>query len=36
MISKYPCPFFMKLVIRKGGDVMDANAMGLIILNVHP
>jgi hypothetical protein len=27
---------FMELVARKGGDVMDANAMEFIHLNVHP
>jgi hypothetical protein len=26
----------VKLVVRKGGDVMDANVMVFIHLNVHP
>jgi hypothetical protein len=28
--------FLMELVVRKGGDVMDANATRFILLNVHP
>ncbi len=31
-----PNPLFVKLVVRKGGDVMDANVMVFIHLNVHP
>jgi hypothetical protein len=26
----------VELVVKRGGDVMDANAMGFIQLNVHP
>jgi len=31
-----PSPFFVELIDKKGYDVIDANAMGFILLNVHP
>jgi hypothetical protein len=35
-IQTSPSPFFVELVIRRGGDVMDANVMEFIHLNDHP
>ncbi len=35
-IQTSPSPFLVKFVVRKGGDVTDANAMEFIHLNVHP
>jgi hypothetical protein len=35
-ISTSPSPLFVELIIRKGGDVMDANATRFIFKNVHP
>jgi hypothetical protein len=31
-----PSLLFVELVDKKGCDVTDANAMGFILLNVHP
>jgi hypothetical protein len=28
--------FLVEFVDKKGGDVMDVNAIGFILLNVHP
>ncbi len=35
-IQTNPSPFLMELVAKKGGDVMNANAMAFIHLNVYP
>jgi len=35
-IQANPSPLFMELVIKRRGDVTNANAMGFIHLNVHP
>jgi hypothetical protein len=35
-IQTNPSLFFMEFVVRRGGDVTDANAMEFIHLNVHP
>jgi hypothetical protein len=35
-IQTSPSPFFMELLIIRGGDVMDANAKEFIHLDVHP
>jgi hypothetical protein len=31
-----PSSFLVELVIKRGGHVTNANAMGFILLNVHP
>jgi hypothetical protein len=34
-IQTNPSPLLMEFVVRRGGDIMDANAMEFIHLNVH-
>jgi hypothetical protein len=35
-IQTSPSPLRVELIIKRGGDVMDVDAMGFIHLNVHP
>jgi hypothetical protein len=35
-IQTNPSPLLMELIVKKGGDVVDANVMEFIHLNVHP
>ncbi len=35
-IQASPNLLFMELIIGRGGDVINVNAMGFIYLNVHP